>query len=60
MLEHERDSELMATKLVQMKMDMIENEESIGMRRKFGAIKTSGERLIACTVRIFVRFYRWK
>ena len=45
MLEHERDSELMATKLVQMKMDMIENEESIGMRRKFGAIKTSGERL---------------
>ena len=50
LLDHERDSELMAVKLNQMKEDMMENEQEYGMRRKYGVVKTSGDRLTACTV----------
>jgi hypothetical protein len=51
-MDHERDSELMAMKLTQMKMDMMENESEYGIRRKYGAVKVSGERLLSCTLEI--------
>lgn len=40
----------MATKLTQMKLDMMDSESEYGTRRKYGAVRTSGTRLEACTV----------
>ena len=48
--DHERDSEMLSSKLINMKMDMMEHEEQFGLRRKFAAVKVSGQRLQACTV----------
>jgi len=42
----------MAIKLNNMKQEMMENEHLYGMRRKFGAVRTSGDRLCACTVSV--------
>ena len=50
---HEKDSELMAIKLTSMKMQLMENETSYGLRRKFGAVKLTGDRIQSCTVSIF-------
>ena len=48
--DHERDSELMASKLNSMKMQLMENETSYGLRRKFGCVRLSGVRILSCTV----------
>jgi hypothetical protein len=45
---------LMALKMQQMKVEMMESETEYGMRRKYAAVKTSGEKLIACTVSKFL------
>jgi hypothetical protein len=50
LIEHERDSQLMAQKLTQMKIDMMDSEKEYGTRRKYGAVRVSGPRLEACTV----------
>ena len=52
MLDHEAESMQMATKLSQLKTEMMENEIGYGQEKKYGSIKMTKLRNIPCTVSI--------
>ena len=50
LLEHEAESMQMATKLSQLKTEMMENEIGYGQEKKYGAVKITKLRNTPCTV----------
>ena len=54
LMKHESESMQMAQKLTLMKNQIMEYDKHVGMNRKFGAVKVSGLKSLACTVSTFL------
>jgi hypothetical protein len=56
LMDFERDNKLLADKLVRQKQQIIDDDASYCLRRKFGAVKISVQKPVSCTVSAIFRY----